>query len=71
MTGRDPHGDPCPHVYCATHVQGTIDEPADRTAGLLLHLQTVHYPDASLDDLAARLYELTTTHRIRWGGEAY
>lgn len=61
------HGDPCPHVYCETWVQGPIAAPADRVAGLLLHLQTVHYPDHTLDELAARLPELNATHRIRWG----
>lgn len=63
------HGDPCPVTYCSTHVQGPVNAPRDRTAGLLLHLQTVHYPDRSIDELAARLPELMATHSIRWGGE--
>lgn len=60
------HGDPCPHVYCSTWVQGRPDAPSDRVAGLLLHLQVVHYPDRTLDELAARLPELKRTHEIRW-----
>lgn len=60
------HGDPCPHVYCGTSVQGRPDAPHDRVAGLLLHLQVVHYPDRTLDELAARLHELKRTHEIRW-----
>lgn len=49
------HGDPCVIRTCGTHVQGTIDHPKDRVAGLLLHLQVVHYPGRSLDELAADL----------------
>lgn len=60
------HGDPCPARYCGTLVQGPINAPRDRVAGLLLHLQVVHYPDRTLDELAARLPELKRTHEIRW-----
>lgn len=62
------HGDPCPHMWCETWVQGRPDAPTDRRAGLLLHLQVVHYPDRSLEELAAALPELRATHQIRWGG---
>jgi hypothetical protein len=64
------HGDPCPHVYCGTWVQGLPAAPRDREAGLLAHLQTIHYPDRTLDELRAALPELRATHCIRWGGEA-
>lgn len=70
MNTESKHGDPCPHVYCGTWVQGPMNAPKDRTAGLLLHLQTVHYPDRTIAELAARLPELTATHRIRWGGDS-
>lgn len=66
MSDGSKHGDPCPHVYCGTWVQGPINAPRDRVAGLLLHLQVVHYPDRTLDELAARLPELKRTHEIRW-----
>lgn len=67
MSDDSKHGDPCPERYCGTWVQGTIAHPRDRVAGLLLHLQTVHYPDRTLDELAAALPELRATHSIRWG----
>lgn len=70
MTHDPAHGDPCPHVYCGTHVQGRPDAPRDRETGLLHHLQVVHYPDRTLEELRAALPELRATHRIRWGGEA-
>lgn len=61
------HGDPCPHRYCGTHVQGRPDTPNDRVGGLLLHLQVVHYPGRTLEELEARLPELRRAHEIRWG----
>lgn len=67
MSGPSTHGDPCPHYQCGTWVQGTINAPTDRTAGLLVHLQVVHYPDRTIEELAASLPELRATHRIRWG----
>lgn len=48
-------GDPCVIATCGTHVQGTIAAPRDRTAGLLLHLQTVHFPGREPDELAHML----------------
>lgn len=63
----NPYGDPCPHRGCATAVQGRPDAPRDRRAGLLLHLQTVHYPGRTIEEIEARLPELMAAHEIRWG----
>jgi hypothetical protein len=63
------HGDPCPVRLCSTWLQGLPAAPRDREAGLLAHLQIVHYPDRTLDELRAALPELRATHLIRWGGE--
>jgi hypothetical protein len=70
MTLTPIQGDPCPHRGCGTHVQGRPDAPRDREAGLLLHLRVVHYPDRSVDEIAARLHELYAVHEIRWGGDS-